>query len=238
MEQNWIWKDPRKAVAWIHILFRANYEEKKVLIDGEEVLVPRGAFITSIRKLADETFLSIQEIRTFLKVLESNTMINTVATHKLTQITVCNYEEYQSDQHSDVSKSTQQSTSEKEEIKKKEKNPPISPQESFAYLPEEFLTPKFKSLWIKWWQHRKSQKWTTRISYAESACADLQKLAGNDVSTAIRIVEQSMSKGWQGLFAVKNGQPGYKRRASHGTKKEKLYDESEVEIISTKNANK
>ena len=217
-EQHWVWKDPRKAIAWIHLLFRANYEDKKVLIDGEEVLVPRGSFLTSIRKLSGEIPLSIQETRTFLRVLESNTMINTVATHKLTQITVCKYEEYQTNQHSEDPESTQPATSDKEEKKKKE-NPPLTPQESLEYLPEHFRGGRFETVWLEWWKLRKSERWTTRISYAKSSMKDLEKLAGGDVVLARKIVEQSMAKGWQGLFAVKGRKaPQGKNRYTSDTK--------------------
>ena len=147
IEQNWIWKDPRRAVAWIHFLFRANYEDTTVLIGNEEKLVPRGSFITSIRKLSDEVPLSYQETRTFLNLLESNAMINATATQKLTQITICKYEDYQDKQRNPPKKSTQPATTDKEGKEEKKKKE-TSSCDSVGENKMRKITPKqFETFW-------------------------------------------------------------------------------------------
>lgn len=101
---DWEWYgDPKMVALWLHLLLSANYEDKEWR--GE--IVRRGELVTSLSILAAETGLTVQEIRTCLKKLESNTQsnthinthfnkqINTQRTNKFTKITICNYDSYQ-----------------------------------------------------------------------------------------------------------------------------------------------
>lgn len=245
IEHNWIWKDPRRALTFIHMLFRANYTETSVRTGKEILLVPRGSFVTSLRKFSEEIPLSFQETRTFIGLLEANTVINTRATQFATQITICNYEDYQDNQHIDPLESTQTPTTDKEDKEKeKKKNPPnppggsqenktknnpsLSPEQSLEYLPVYFQYSRFKNVWADWWKFRKSEGWTTKVSYMKTSLRNLDKLAGEDVVQARLIVEQSMDNGWQGLFSVKNGYQ--KPKPSHGTRKKGKYEQPVVEV--------
>ena len=80
---------------------RANNKDAKVLIDGSLMECKRGQFITSLGKLAEEWMVSRNTVRRFLDALESDTMIVRKSTHKLTQITICNYDSYQDVRTSD-----------------------------------------------------------------------------------------------------------------------------------------
>ena len=97
---HWIWRDSGYLKAWMYLLFRANFKESNVLIDTTLVKVDRGQFVTSLNKLSQETNLTVQRLRTFLKLLESDQMVKVETTSKLTKITICNYESYQDLQHS------------------------------------------------------------------------------------------------------------------------------------------
>lgn len=77
------------------MLLRANHEDRKVLIDGSLRLCKRGEFITSLSKLASEWMVNRDTVRRFLDLLESDNMIVRKSTHKMTQITICNYDSYQ-----------------------------------------------------------------------------------------------------------------------------------------------
>jgi len=220
--KHWVWEDKRYFAAWMYCLLRANYEETEVLIGNKKQLVPRGSFITSIRKFAAETQLTERETRTFLKRLESDTLIDTVTTQLSTQINICKYEDYQGKRHREVSKTTHEATTDKEDKEEKNKNPSISPQESLEYLPEHFHGGRFENTWLEWWQYRKGEGWTTKISYAKSSSRDLNKLAGNNVTMARQIVQQSMDKGWRGLFALKGIDAP--KKTKHGTRNRGSFD--------------
>jgi len=89
----WEWYDDMNTkTLFIHCLLMANHEPKKWR--GE--IIERGSFITSIGKLAEGTQLSIQNVRTCLKNLESTGEVTRKSTSKLTKLTICKYGTYQS----------------------------------------------------------------------------------------------------------------------------------------------
>lgn len=77
------------------MLLRASSEDKKMLFDGTLIECKRGQFITSLNKLATEWMANRDTVRRFLDMLESDAMITRKSTHKMTQITICNYDSYQ-----------------------------------------------------------------------------------------------------------------------------------------------
>lgn len=93
--KHWIWQDANRFKWWVDLLLRANHEDKKVLIDGSLKLCKRGELITSLSKLASEWMVNRDTVRRFLDLLESDNMITRISTHKMTQITICNYDSYQ-----------------------------------------------------------------------------------------------------------------------------------------------
>jgi hypothetical protein len=95
IQEHWIWQDANRFKWWVDLLLRANNKDAKVLIDGSLVDCKRGQFITSLGKLAEEWMVSRDTVRRFLDALESDTMIARKSTHKMTQITICNYDTYQ-----------------------------------------------------------------------------------------------------------------------------------------------
>lgn len=88
---DWEWyTDINTKSLFIHCLLRANHKDGKWR--GNEV--KRGQFLTSLNHLSQETGLSVRNIRTSLKHLESTGEVTRKATHQLTKITVCNYDTY------------------------------------------------------------------------------------------------------------------------------------------------
>ena len=53
----WIWQIDEsfdKRSAWIDLLLSANHKDVKIPFNGELILVERGQFITSVRKLSEK----------------------------------------------------------------------------------------------------------------------------------------------------------------------------------------
>jgi|DEB0MinimDraft_6_1074348.scaffolds.fasta_scaffold00094_27 hypothetical protein len=64
----------------------------------------------------------------------------------------------------------------------------------------------FIGAWNTWKQERRDRRYKKYTARGEQATLhDLQKISGNDETVAIAIIHQSIAKGWQGLFALKNG---------------------------------
>lgn len=117
----WQWADnPAMLSLWIHILLRANFEDQQ----WHGITVPRGSFVTSRKDLAESTGLSEQMVRTGLARLKSTSEITIKLTNKYTILSVCKYDDYQSE-NLDINQVinqqiNQQTTSKPKETKEKE----------------------------------------------------------------------------------------------------------------------
>lgn len=77
---------------FIHMLLRANWKDGRF----EGKVIPRGSFVSSLPKLADETSMTIREVRTAISHLKSTGEVTCKTYPKYTVFTVKNYCEYQS----------------------------------------------------------------------------------------------------------------------------------------------
>jgi hypothetical protein len=90
---------PIAVALWIRLLLRANWQDG--YFHGREI--PRGSLAASAKTLAEETGISENTVRRWLKKFEENGEITTESTNKFTIITIPKYNEYQNATWSDVS---------------------------------------------------------------------------------------------------------------------------------------
>ena len=89
---DWEWYDDINVkVLFIHILLKANWSDKQ----WRGINIKQGQFLTGRIKLAEETGLTQQQVRTSLKKLESTRNITIKTTNRNSIIEVINYKEYQ-----------------------------------------------------------------------------------------------------------------------------------------------
>lgn len=125
---------------FIHFLLKANWKDAKF----RGILIPRGSFVSSYSHLADETNLTINEIRTAISHLKSTCEVTVKSHSKFSVFTVNNYNTYQTDNTQEHSQGTSKSQAshnllttieEKKEVKnKKNKNILCPEQEVVEYL--------------------------------------------------------------------------------------------------------
>lgn len=88
----WEWYDDINVCRlFIHLLLKANYKDKK----WKGIIIKRGQVITGRLKLAKETGLTQQQVRTSLTKLISTNEITKLSTPQYTIITINNYDKYQ-----------------------------------------------------------------------------------------------------------------------------------------------
>lgn len=88
----WEWyKDVNTKVLFFHILLKANWKDGRF----QGIEIPRGSFVTSYQTLADETGLTVMNIRTAIKHLKLTQEITVSQHSKFSVITVKNYDAYQ-----------------------------------------------------------------------------------------------------------------------------------------------
>ena len=89
---DWEWYgDINTCRLFIHMLLKANWRDGE--FKGKHI--PRGSFVSSFGKLAEETQLTVDEVRTAVKHLISTKEITKQAYSKFTVFTVNNYDAYQ-----------------------------------------------------------------------------------------------------------------------------------------------
>ena len=116
---HWIWVNEKYLRAWIWFLMRANHTNTKVLFGNELIDIKRGEFITSINNISLATELTSQNVRTFIRLLENDKMINKQSTNKLTKITICNYDKYNVNQQATNKQTNKQTTSSQQAANKR-----------------------------------------------------------------------------------------------------------------------
>lgn len=81
--------------AWIDLILNANGKEKEILFDGKPILIKRGQFLTSQRKLAERWGWSKTKTADFLKISSKHDhAIEIVSDRKKSIITILNYDIY------------------------------------------------------------------------------------------------------------------------------------------------
>lgn len=92
---HWIFQDAEKFKWWIDLLIMASHEDYKVLTKDTLVSLKRGQLSVSLSFLASRWGRSKEKVLNFLRLLESDHMIEKYSDRKSTTITICNYDSYQ-----------------------------------------------------------------------------------------------------------------------------------------------
>lgn len=88
----WEWYgDLNTARLFIHLLLTVNYEPQR----WQGIAVERGQRVASLAKLADETGLTVKQVRTALEHLKRTGEVTHTATSKYGLFTVNHYDRYQ-----------------------------------------------------------------------------------------------------------------------------------------------
>ena len=81
--------------AFVLLLMKCNYKDKKVLIGAKAFKVKRGSFITSQKKMMLEFNWGISKLRNFLELYENEGMIKVESFSTHTYLTIIKYDSYQ-----------------------------------------------------------------------------------------------------------------------------------------------
>jgi hypothetical protein len=81
--------------AWLWMLSAAAWADKRVRVGRALIDLKRGQLAFALRFLATKFQWTDSKVRRFLKRLESDAMVTVSATREATQVTICNYDQYQ-----------------------------------------------------------------------------------------------------------------------------------------------
>ena len=98
---HWIFKDEWKFRNWIDLITLVNHSEQKVNLKGTVLTCKRGQTLCSLDTLAKRWNCDKSKVRRFLKLLESDSMIELKSEHITTRLTICKYDTYQGERNAD-----------------------------------------------------------------------------------------------------------------------------------------
>lgn len=96
IRDHWIWENSDYFKAWIDLIMMAQHEDRELLFNNEILKIPKGSFVTSVRRLADRWSWDKDRVLKFLRKLQASGMIDRKADRHKTVITLIKYGFYQS----------------------------------------------------------------------------------------------------------------------------------------------
>lgn len=213
---NWRWyKEPKTLLLWIHLLLNANYEPR----DMGDKTIERGQIATSLAGLAEQTGLSVKEVRTSLDRLKKTGEIAVWSNRHMTVITVNEYERYQSDganqgqtegkqmadqgqtedrpradsgQTEGNQRATMKERKEREESKKAKK-------EGAPELSERFSEPVVETV-REWLAYKQERREAYKPVGLKSLLAEIENQIGAHGERAVcDVIRLSMANNWRGI---------------------------------------
>ena len=97
LQDNPFWKEKpfSKGQAWVDLLFKANFIDRKVFVNGQLIEIKRGQLLRGIGNLAEEWGWSKSRVIRFLDKLENEGMIQKNGTPNGTLVTIEKYTFFQ-----------------------------------------------------------------------------------------------------------------------------------------------
>lgn len=233
--ENLIWEDKpfSKGQAWIDLILMANHNPAKLIYGNSIIELDRGQFHTSEPTLMRRWGWSKKKVRAYFLLLKKLEMATAQGNTKGTTVTIENYELYQSmgtEQDTDednlkVPRRNRKGTAEGKQTRTKEEQEEKEPKEEknkYRDLPVELQ--KALNDFI---EMRTKIKKPITDSGIEKVLQKLEKLSKGDTEIKVKILDESVMGGWQGVFPLKE-EKNENKRASAGNEKPTSADDGKI----------
>lgn len=203
--------------AWLWLIAHAAWKDKSVNHKGSAVKLKRGQVLAGRKFLAQKWGWSEQNVRTFLKHLKNDEMIesNQSNGHYANIITICNYEEYQTSKPKDNQPANQSLTSVQPEpnqtLTKNTNIPNKTPSKTRARNGKEFWSDAFRTDQKKIWVDESTQQIIISDEFRNSMAGTID----DDLIDSARLTASGSLNGdrsEEALLRLFNRQLGYAQR--------------------------
>ena len=99
---HWIWSNPVLFQRWVWMILSANYDDREVSFCYHRIMLHRGQLAVNLSYLSKIWHVSSQATHKFLVKLEDSGMVTRTVDDKVTVITICNYDRYQTNKDNKI----------------------------------------------------------------------------------------------------------------------------------------
>lgn len=204
-----IWKQstPEQKTILITLLMMVNYTASEWEWEGKIFTCEPGQIVTSLESIAQKSGkgISIQNVRTALKRFEKLGFLTDESTKSGRIITVENWGKYQGvdvepnkEPNKDLTKSQQRANKDLTPKKERKKGKKGRKEEIYKSVP-----PELHGVIDDFLEMRKQIKSPATERALELMIKKLMDLSEGDTNLAIRILEQSIERGWKTVYPLK-----------------------------------
>lgn len=203
----WLQSTAEQKVVLVTLLMMVNYAPADWEWNGKIYTCQPGQRVTSLEGIAEKCGkgISIQNVRTALNRFEKLGFLTNESTKSGRLITVANWEKYQGGEdepnkepNKDLTKTQQRGNKDLTTRKESKKNKKDRKKEIYKSLPPELHGPVDNFL-----EMRKAMKAPATDRALELMLKKLDELSGGDTGTAVKILEQSIEKGWKTVYPLR-----------------------------------
>jgi hypothetical protein len=190
---------------WIHLLLSANHKENEFLWNGKNIIIKEGQLLIGRKQLSIDTGIPQSTIEKILRFLETEHQIEQQKTTKFRIITIVNWKKYQKEDYEEHHLEQQRDNSVTTKEQQRDTNNNDKNDNNVNKILKEFPVlnnSDFLEAWKEWETYRKEIKHSLTNTTRKKQLTFLSK---HPVQTAIDMINQSIEKGWQGLFEINNG---------------------------------
>ena len=218
LKDHWIWKSDNRLKWWIDILMTVNHDDAKVLIKGTLIECKRGQSVRSLDSWGRDWNVTKGAVRDFFRLLQNDAMLHTESLQITTRITVCNYEDYQTELHAEETQKKRNANAEETQRVHKQEGIRRNKNEEEISIEDQFLSSLpdgWNIIFELWLDHKKSKKQRFKdIKQLEISYHKLLKVSGGDIQAARDIIENTIAFNYSGFFELKNNQNGTIKKSS------------------------
>jgi len=101
---HWCASEPEALAVWCRLMLEANHKTNKKMFNGKLIEIKRGQLIFGLNAFSAKSGVSVSKIRRYLKLFETERMIDKQITSKFSIITITCFDDYQGDDKQNTSK--------------------------------------------------------------------------------------------------------------------------------------
>jgi len=188
---------PDYVALWVYLIKEATHKEIEYFWNGKTIKLQPGQFISGRNKIGRDTGLHPSKVERILKTFQNEQQIEQQKSNTSRLISIVKYSEYQITEQQTEQRVNNKRTTGEQRVNTKQEDKELKNIKKIEYR-------GIENIWNKWTKYKKDEfKFSYKSPESEQTALDtLLKLSGGVADVADKIVNQSITNGWKGLFKL------------------------------------